>query len=382
MKRTNDIVWNQLSLLLLMVAAVMVVACSDSDSDMDSDASKSCLQLDMLTRANVSLGTPSGYHTATLEVGAVQALLMTAANNTENPDCLLEHGQFEYTSQGWISTLYAKSVGNPTYYLYGFMPASADENYTYAKLPGDNTTYADGILLTLHTSPVCLKDVCVITGVQHCLDPDAKVTGNTDSEIPDLVQGKFGFVMETNKDHYLRIMAEHIYAGVLFTLKVDATYGALRTIKVKKLELMAEKPGGYSKEVTIPVTANTEGANPIGTIGVRAADSEEAQAESIYLWDDEENPKVLTTDARQVGVEGYFATGAIADLTLKTTYDVYDKEGNLVRKDCTANNKLTGVLSGMTRGQLKTVNLKVSPTYLYALSEPDLDNPTLNMEGL
>ena len=79
-----------------------------------------------------------------------------------------------------------------------------------------------------------------------------------------------------------------------------------------------------------------------------------------------------------------------------TKYDVYDKNvtrehphGNLVRQDQYAENKINidalfdeeGLIDGMTmeRGTRYKLNLKVYPTYLYMMSEPDLDNPTMEI---
>lgn len=377
MKRTNDIGWNKLSLLLLMVAAVLVGACSDGDSDPTSgpDASMSCLQLDGLTRAGESPArSASGYHAAT-DNGAVMALLMTDPANEDNPNNFYEFGQFEYTSKGWISTLYAKSVGNPTYHLYGFMPAEADESdvadlYKPLKVESVDQDYSEGITLTLHTSPVSFYDVCVITGVQHYTNDDIVDDNPPAVNIQD---GTFGFEMTTSKDHYLRVMTDHIYAGVSFTMKVNATYAALRTIKLRELDL---KVSGYSPEIDIPVKANNTGADPIGTIGL-TKDVNKKQEISFFRGE-----LTLSAEAQTVGVSGnavwgYFIPDAdvVESLKLVSTYDVYDTKGNLVREGCTAENRLNLAVREMTRGQLKTVNLTVSPTYLYVLSEPDLENP-------
>ena len=65
------------------------------------------------------------------------------------------------------------------------------------------------------------------------------------------------------------------------------------------------------------------------------------------------------------------------------TAEVYDKNGNLSRKDCSATNTLdlSQLFSGKARrGYRYTVNMIVTPTYLYMLSEPDLDNPTVKVE--
>ena len=62
-------------------------------------------------------------------------------------------------------------------------------------------------------------------------------------------------------------------------------------------------------------------------------------------------------------------------------YDVLDKNDNVVRENCTVENMLD--LSTLferdllARGYMYCVNLTLAPTYLYVMSEPDLDNPTL-----
>ena len=74
---------------------------------------------------------------------------------------------------------------------------------------------------------------------------------------------------------------------------------------------------------------------------------------------------------------------------MTATYNVYDRNGNLIRKDCEAKNvlKLTKSDSdqilpgGLAHGQKYTFNLTVNPTYLYVLSDPDLDNPTVTINN-
>ena len=70
---------------------------------------------------------------------------------------------------------------------------------------------------------------------------------------------------------------------------------------------------------------------------------------------------------------------------LRSTYDVYDTKGNKVRQNCKAENKidpyiLFNKLSNLDRGKKYIINLTVKPTYLYVMSDPDLDNPTVELE--
>ena len=72
---------------------------------------------------------------------------------------------------------------------------------------------------------------------------------------------------------------------------------------------------------------------------------------------------------------------------MRSTYDVYDKQGNITRSNCTADNvldvpKLFIPELIVQRGKMYTVNLTVQPSYLYVLSDPDLDNPTIKLSGV
>ena len=75
---------------------------------------------------------------------------------------------------------------------------------------------------------------------------------------------------------------------------------------------------------------------------------------------------------------------------LESTYDVYDNnrttehpDGNLIRSQCVAVNKIDILrlfnMATLNRGYVYTIKLKIEPTYLYMLSEPDLDNPTVKI---
>jgi hypothetical protein len=77
-------------------------------------------------------------------------------------------------------------------------------------------------------------------------------------------------------------------------------------------------------------------------------------------------------------INAYFAPTLSSKLTLLSTYDVYDRKGNLIREDCTAENKLPNM--AVARGERMQVNLTIAPSYLYQLSDPELDNPSIEID--
>ena len=104
-----------------------------------------------------------------------------------------------------------------------------------------------------------------------------------------------------------------------------------------------------------------------------------------------------STDGMTLGTSystyiSHFVPKDVTTFVLESTYDVYDKniseghpEGNLVRQGCKSVNtiKLSNLISGQTetrRGARYTINMTIQPTYIYVLSEPDLDDPTVVVE--
>ncbi len=90
----------------------------------------------------------------------------------------------------------------------------------------------------------------------------------------------------------------------------------------------------------------------------------------------DETAGVELNDAKATAATCCFAPGASNDLSLTTTYEVYDRHNNDIGER-TVTNKLPNL--DATRGQRVVVKLTVAPTYLGVLSDKDLDNPTIKI---
>ena len=248
-----------------------------------------------------------------------------------------------YSNHDWHSqTTVEKGV---SYTIYGFMPKKEPISSSISK-SGDVAT------LTLsNIGTVCADDICFITGVK---DSDG-----------DLDQGQFGYTGKTS-GNFIRLLLDHLFASVKFNFTVDTDYSKLRTIKLKSLKLSTTTA---PVTATITLTPNTTDAYPASV-----AYTTSAGASTATFFESEDGEAIPTTNTDFICC---FAPSASNTMTLVTTYDVYDSKGNLIRKDCEATNKLPDLEA--QRGWQVTLNLKVSPTYLYQLSEPDLDNPTITI---
>ena len=86
-------------------------------------------------------------------------------------------------------------------------------------------------------------------------------------------------------------------------------------------------------------------------------------------------PLTLATANTPLTFTAYFSPGVQTGLSIVSTYDVYDKDGNLLSENRKAENSLAAPLAGVLRGQKGIITLTVNPTYLYILSNWDINNP-------
>ena len=104
--------------------------------------------------------------------------------------------------------------------------------------------------------------------------------------------------------------------------------------------------------------------------------------DGVEFWSSTNGEELGTT---YISHNGSFMPLGVTSLVLTSVYDVYDTKGNLIRQDSKATNtiRISDLLTGQTttrRGSRYTVNMTINPTYLYMLSDPDLDSPTVEIE--
>jgi len=308
------------------------------------------------------------------------------------PDDTSPSGNFIYrgVSNGvsiWKSNIIVEDGKH--YYIYGFMPRSGAEN---ASITPKNDDFANGAVIAINNyDALTTADVAVIVGLRWAT-AEEKINGiaTNGSDVP---LGNFSYVGKGDGENRLFVLLKHIYAGLHFATKLDATYANLRSIRITKVELTAV--GIKAKiNLSIPLTANTTGADPLPLNDiVYEPVSNTTTNETITLYEKTNKANDL---GEEVPVDNYkdflgcMVPGSTENFILKTTYDVYDRnvtrahpEGNLIRKGCVAENKIDKstipTFPELKAGELLTVNLLIKPTFLYMLSEPDLDNPTITI---
>ena len=281
----------------------------------------------------------------------------------------------------WTSPKVPIDVG--TYYIYGFMPST---EISKAGLAPETTAnlYSKGAQMTLNDLPaVILYDPCVIVGVKGKKTSTASITSLTDLKL-----GSFSYNVDDDGE-YLYVLLNHLYACLDFRMDIDESYNKLRSVKVTKVEL---KPADEWKSVnvTATLTPNTSNSSPL-SLEYAVSTGTTSGFKTLY-----DQPSILM-DSKETNYQTVNFITFVAPCAknkkflLQTTYNVYDKEDNLIRENCTASNliQLPDVVRDdrevvadrgrLLAGEKYTFKLTVTPTYLYVLSDPDLDNPTVKV---
>ena len=331
--------WLMGSMLMLLVTACSSDSADDTRQEQKEEWEDARIELRGVTRAGT---TDSG-------MGDIHVFL-------KDDDGMYE-GSFKYHNETathyWTAQNLKVKPGTHSFWLYGYMPAV--DGIT-GQILGERQLKLSGI------KPISPEDICIVTGV--------KVYET--SVLP--LRGTFEFEYK-NSDYndvtVLNLLLEHMLGHVDFKFKIGSRYSQLRKIKVKSLTIKATSKSSISATINLP--ANTE---DVVTISYTATGADQTYTTTLLANTD--TPLGLTTDGVSVssGINVAVGTGLSENFILESEYEVYDLKNNLLSTR-TASNNLSGALPVM--GQKKEVVLTVEPTYLYQLSDDDLNNPTITV---
>lgn len=302
---------------------------------------------------------------------------------TNKDDVVLE-GSFSKNSTDaiWNSSNLAIKE-NTQYYLYGYMPSMLPS--TFGK-PDGGGDFSGGAKLTLSDLPVFTdEDFRVIVSVQRVTD-DATFTTAT--------EGRFSYLSGASSQNYVNFLMGHLYSQLQLQFCVGKTYYDLRRIHLKSVKL---KSTYVARGTKVTATVNLkDGKGLTGQVEyTEAAASTPDTPEEWSLLTDGDLPLVVEPETNAESPEYTVLSNTVncphcifdtngTYLTIECSYDVYDTnvttehpDGNLIREGCTATNKVK--VTGMAPGVKKILTLTVAPTYLYVLSDDDLNNPTIHI---
>jgi hypothetical protein len=305
-------------------------------------------------------------------------------------------GTFFYKQGAWQISIEIENTGD--YYLYGFIPK---EVAATASISG-NSSFSEGAVLHLNElKTITPSDVCVTIG--------AKEGSSADDDAVDekrLTAGQYKVkILATGSPespsgakNYLFLLFDHLYSALRFRFQVGDAYSKLRTIKLTKLELKAYGEDAASTpqskyDATVTLKATTDGTSPVKEVTFTPS-AGSTDVDYMPLFDSKQKEAdfvTLTTSTPSDFLGCFVPEQKYKTFTLRSTYNVYDKKGNLIRKGCVAENEINFKDLFKTessdevdtrkalRGHMYSLTLTVLPTYLYVLSDPDLDSPTVTV---
>lgn len=371
------------ALLMVCTMPLLLTACSEDLSDSEEDRDRDILELipftqpfteggQMQTRAITLPDHYSVYSVlypqASSEYASIHAYLIT------NPEDENREGNFVYnkdevqmttdgliTKTGWFSNIRVKQ--GLEYYVYGFMPASFSPS---ASISPNNGSYENKAVVSLNgIDAVTPADVCLVTGVKGFNTPITSSETNGNVEL-----GCFSYTGQPEGQNFIYLLLDHLFACINLEFSVDARYSELRKIKLRKVTIAVS---GTPKKRNLTVTI--DGSN----YTVEDVESD-ANSNPATVYDKTDPEDYIPIEGNTpLSVPGYFTPSLTTSFIVTSTYDVYDLEDNLVRNGCKAENSLKLNVTEAIRGNCYPVKFVIKPTYLYQLSEPDLDNPTIQV---
>ncbi len=251
-------------------------------------------------------------------------------NNYVTPSTLVWNGETLTTSL---------KLEQGSYTIYGYMPynsgATFDKDDLVMTLPGLAGMSASNAMVIKPTPVTISNGVDIVT-------------------------------IDLEMDHLMARVTPYFYIK-------DEEYADLRTIKIKKVEFIHP-----NKAYTATVDYATDGSY------TTAWTSGAEMASAVTFYEETESPVVLEQHGKANAIAPstcYFCPEMkISGLRMRVTYDVYDAKGNLTRPDAVAENsikKISGMLSEATNYKLY---IPLVPSYLYVLSDGDLDSDALVVE--
>lgn len=342
----------------LIAGGLLLTGCADSSEgdpmpEPEPGQKGSPLELRSVTR------TEGATQIEGADCPVIKALLTSASDK-------LQIGTFTYSGTGWESTLSVKEERQ--YYLYGFMPKSIDENKpaadSVAFTKPEDVDFSEGIDMTFKNLPAITNtDICVVIGVQR-LESENAAPAN-------VKEGDFSYLSGIVGKNYVNLLMGHLYAGLELQFKIGSDYAQLRSIRLKEIKL---------KYANSQVNATVKLRKDKGIDEATFTDASGSEQEMTILSTETVLDKNYINSPLVIPNVAYCYPsifGQQASLSITTKYDVYDRKVNLGER--TSVNTLRIEAAALKPGQKKAVILTVQPTYLYVLSDNDLDNPVITI---
>lgn len=359
----------------LAYAIVAVLFFASCHHEIMLDTNKVCLYpvVSSQIEAQVSTRALNGYSPYTVEDDKYIHAYCVAYNNedgTRNQEKDVR-GIFSRTATGWRSTVNAVEGCKYQLFAHNALPGATGLTFNYAGAANVSLQFS-GLSIFADYDPL----ICVASAGKTLLDNPPI------SDYPELTKDNYDqFLVETrtidnvgSASTKVFMAMDHLMAKATVSFQVDDTYSQIRKIKITDCQIIAangtlEGSHNYNFMTSTLTPASWTPSGSSKSIDIMGG------ASATFQDTDNDGGMILTTDAKEMGWFCFLPlNGRAPSLTLSVTYNVYDLKGNCTRSEQTTQNiNLLGRVNSPAAGNNYHVKVTVAPTYLYVLSDDDVE---------
>ena len=347
----------------MMAVGLLMAACAEDNLQEVRPDGKVRVDVGCESQTEVQVGTRAAADGYTEFGGAdydgVQLGVIAWLTGTQDYD--QGFATYSYADGKWTSNVY---LAKQTYNVYGYMPHNGEAN---SILPDLGSEAAPSTFAMKWTGQPTFATKPVLASV-----------GSARSTASSVTDGSFSVdVDQVGQEEKINFRMNHLLAKLNLQFYLPEPYADKRKIRVTQVTLSGGQGVADRYDITCSYDAN--GALTTTYTPMQGAST----SGNTYPYKDPDG-LLLTTDKQLFGTY-YFVPDAVNSssnlMTLTVTYNVYDKNGTLTREHQTATNarialhKVNNVAQATQVAHEYTANVKVVPSYLYVLSDGDMQNP-------
>ena len=287
----------------------------------------------------------------------------------------------------WFSRVNVHSGKAYRLYCYTSMPVNEESlpTFTYNNSSNVTLTFSGFDIITTIDPLVSTASTGKLLCDDQYLTPQPASSHYpqlTDDPNGDFAFGKFSIGTVTSGEinghaatTKVFLALDHLFAKATISFKVNDNYNNIRTIKIKEATISTTQ-GLFSGTHTYSFADRKFNLDQNGTYSAKnlSIDLVGADAPSVTVNDlkrDENGWVVLDNTATELAWFCFLPRDGLPPLDLYVKYNVYDKEGNLIRENETATNANLINISNPLKGSNYNITVNIKPSYLYQLSDDD-----------
>jgi len=372
----------------VILAAVILASCSHEESIEGNTVTlypvfNNEIETQVITRAAADYATYSG-HRQNIYAEAV------SYNGDQHDSQYDASGWFlpdEQNPGRWFSRVNVHS--GKSYYLYCYTSMPVDEGsmprFTYASSSNVYLTFSGFDIITTIDPLVSTASAGKLLCSNEFLgeNPSQYYPTLSDNSSDPFSFGNYNIgTVETGtfQNHpastKVFLALDHLFAKATLSFKVSQKYNNIRTIKLIEAYITTNE-GLFTGTHTYSFADREFTLDPNGDYTSRnlridlVGDAPTVTVDPAKV--DGNGMVVLDNDTTELGWFCFLPDNDFPQLTLNVKYNVYDKDGKLIRENATATNgNILRKVTNPQKGRNYKITVNVNPSYVYVLSDDDV----------